>query len=84
MNLKFNKIGLILLISILSCKVFSQTTIISGATNNGNFEAGAITPWVIANNNNNNGTNRWVVNTGIALAGTKSAHITNDAALTYA
>ena len=77
------KIYFNLILIFTYCFVNAQTTLIGGATANGNFEAAAITPWVLANNPSTTSDNRWVVNTGIALAGTKSAYIACLSTNTY-
>jgi hypothetical protein len=82
MNIKFYKISLILLISLISIKLFSQTTIISSvvATNpNGSFENGTSTLAANGWTTVNDGTNIWIVGTATSNSGTKSAYVSNGA-----
>jgi len=82
MNIKFYKISLILLISLISINLFSQTTIISSvvATNpNGSFENGTSTLAANGWTTVNDGTNIWIVGTATANSGTKSAYVSDGA-----
>ena len=82
MNFKFYKISLILLISLISFKLFSQTTIISSvvATNpNGSFENGTSTLAANGWTTVNDGTNIWIVGTATSNSGTKSAYVSDGA-----